>query len=153
MGNEITLSGGSIIQDDFKINLGSFSNKIRELTQVPEIAVVLDDTQYHLCRTILETKNNEIFKEKCISIRLQHILAINQLRVILASIKEEPSEDLKKDLTKWLRYMNELHKHSISLLKPASEIKSKSSLLLTQIMEYQGINEQQLQDAVNTLIQ
>jgi hypothetical protein len=82
------LSGAGIINGDFKISLGNFSNKIKELADVPEIAVVLDDMQYHLCQSILETKGNEKFNEKCIAIRLQHILAINQLRLILASIRE-----------------------------------------------------------------
>ena len=103
MGNEIVLSGVSIIQGDFKMNLGNFSNKIKEIVEVPEVAVVLDDMQYHLCRSILEIKSNEEFREKCISIRLQHILAINQLRVILASIRQEPTEDLKKELNKMVK--------------------------------------------------
>ena len=152
MGNEIVLSGVSIIQGDFKMNLGNYSNKIKELVKVPEVAVVLDDMQYHLCRSISEIKSNEEFREKCISIRLQHILAINQLRVILSSIRQEPTEDLKKELIKWLRYMNELNKHSITLLNPASTVESKSSLMLTQIMEYQRINNRELQEAVNILM-
>lgn len=83
---------------------------IRELVQVPNTAVILDDTQYLLCKAILDMKDMPQLKEKCIAIRLQLIIGFNQLRTILSGIKEEPTEELKKELAKWLRYMNDLHK-------------------------------------------
>jgi hypothetical protein len=67
---------------------------------------------------------------------------------LFASIKEEPTEELKKELARWLRYMNDLHIHSISVLNPNSVIKDKAGSTLEQIRDYQGINEQQLQEAV-----
>jgi hypothetical protein len=73
------------------------------------------------------------------------------LRAILASIKEEPTEDLKKELAKWLRYMNDLHKHSISALNPESDMKYKAGSTLEQIIQYQGIDEQQLQAVIRQL--
>ena len=48
--------------------------------------------------------------------------------------------------------MNELHKHSITFLNPSSTVESKSGLMLTQIMEYQRINDRELQEAVNVLM-
>ena len=90
-------------------------------------------------------------KQKCIAIRLQLIIGFNQLRAILASIKEEPTEELKKELTKWLRYMNDLHKHSISVPNPESDIKDKAGSTLEQIRQYQGIDEQELQEVVKQL--
>jgi hypothetical protein len=69
---------------------------------------------------ISDMKEMSQLKEKCIVIRLQLIIGFNQLRAILASIKEESTEELKKELAKWLRYMNDLHIHSISVLNPES---------------------------------
>jgi hypothetical protein len=66
---------------------------------------------------------------KCIKIRIQIVLAFIQLRVILAAIKDEPTEGLKKELAKWLRYMEELSRHSISILDPTSP-KGKSGITL-----------------------
>lgn len=112
---------------------------IRELVQVPDTA--LDDTQYLLCMAILDMKNMPQLKEKCIAIRLQLIIGFNQLRTILAGIKEESTEELKKELAKWLRYMNDLHKHSISAVSPGSVVKYKAGSTLAQIRQYQGIDE------------
>ena len=147
--NEINLSGSSILAGGFKMDVGRFSNKIKELINIPDTAVSLDDTQYLLCTAISRMKDNSQLKEKCVAIRLQHIIGFNQLRTILAAIKEEPSEDLKKELVKWLRYMNELNIHSISLLSPESAPKGKSGLTLGQIMEYQGIDQRQLREVVH----
>jgi hypothetical protein len=97
IGNEIKLSS-SIDTGIFKINLANFSRVIRELVNVPETAVALDDSQYLLCMTISDIKDNPKFKEDCIRIRIMIIMGFNQLRAILASIEEEPTEELKKNL-------------------------------------------------------
>ena len=145
-GNEINLSA-DMDAGDFKINVAKFSNVIKELVQVPDTAVALDDTQYHLCMALADMKDIPQLKEKCISIRLQLIVGFGQLRAILASIKEEPTEELKKELARWLRYMNDLHKHSISVLNPESATSDKAGSTLEQIMQYQGIDERQLKEA------
>jgi hypothetical protein len=150
-GNEVSLSAG-IEAGGFKINVANFSNVIKELVQIPDTAVTLDDTQYLLCTAISDMKEMPQLKEKCIAVRLQLIIGFNQLRAILASIKEEPTEELKKELAKWLRYMNDLHKHSISVLNPESDIKDKAGSTLEQIRQYQGIDDQELQQAVNTIL-
>jgi hypothetical protein len=62
---------------------------------------------------------------------------------------EEPTEEIKKELAKWLRYMNDLHIHSISILNPESAVKDKAGSTLDQIREYQGIDEVEFQKAVN----
>jgi hypothetical protein len=150
IGNEVVLSAGVEV-GVFKINVGNFSNVIKELVQVPDTAVTLDDTQYLLCMATFDMKDMPQLKEKCIAIRLQLIIGFNQLRAILASIKEEPSEELKRELTKWLRYMNDLHIHSISILNPGSIVKNKAGSTIDQIMEYQGIDGVRLEEAINKL--
>jgi hypothetical protein len=152
VGNEITLSAG-IQAGDLKINVANFSNVIKELVKVPDTAVALDDTQYHLCIAISNIKDNSKLKEDCIRVRLMLIMGFNQLRAILASIKEEPTEELKKELAKWLRYMGDLHKHSISILDPKStSARDKAGMTLEQIREYQGIDERQLQQAIHQIV-
>ena len=98
IGSEVSLSAG-VEAGGFKINVANFSNVIKELVQIPDTAVTLDDTQYLLCTAISDMKEMPRLKEKCMMIRLQLIIGFNQLRAILASIKEEPTEELKKD---WL---------------------------------------------------
>ncbi|MBV9175782.1 MAG: hypothetical protein JO327_06935 [Nitrososphaeraceae archaeon] len=97
------------------MNVGTFSNKIREIVKVPEVAVVLDDSQYLLRTAISDMSSYNQLKDKCIAIRLQLIMAFNQLRGLLYSIQQEPSDDTKKEFSKWLRYMSSLHKQSIVL--------------------------------------
>jgi hypothetical protein len=68
------------------------------LVNVPHTVVTLDDSHYLLCITISNIKDNPKFREDCIRIRLMIIMGFNQLRAILASIEEEPTEELKKSL-------------------------------------------------------
>jgi hypothetical protein len=150
IGNEVNLSAGVEV-GDFKINVANFSNVIKELVQVPETAVTLDDTQYLLCTALSDMRDMPELKEKCISIRLQLIIGFSQLRAILASIKEEPTEELKKELSKWLRYMNDLHLHGISVLNPGSSARDKAGSTLEQILQYQGIDDRQLKEASKQL--
>jgi hypothetical protein len=67
--------------------------------------------------TISGIKDNTKLKEDCIRIRLMIIMGFNQLRAILASIQEEPTEELKRELAKWLRYMGDLNMHYLMLLR------------------------------------
>jgi hypothetical protein len=78
-------------------------------------------------------------------------MGFNQLRAILASIQEESTEKLRRDLAKWIRHMSELHKHGISILNPSSDdIKDKAGgVTLDQIREYQRIDKKELQEAIN----
>ena len=45
--------------------------------------------------------------------------------------------------------MNELNMHSISALDPYSAARDKSSMTLEQIIQYQGIEEKQLQEVID----
>jgi len=77
------LSGASLVSGGFKMNVGTISNKIREFVKVPEVAVALDDSQYLLCTAISDMSSDNQLKDKCLSIRLQLIMAFNQLRALL----------------------------------------------------------------------
>jgi len=148
-GQEIKITGLGIEAGGVDFNIGEFSNQIKELVRIPQISIDLDNTQYLLCDTISKLDTDKELKNKCIAIRLQLIVAFNQLSSILTSIKEEPTEELKKQLSKWLMYMEELHKHSISVLDPSKGETSKSSMPLPEILKYQQIDDSELSDAVN----
>src|SRR5215469_5080128 len=77
-GSDISLSAG-IDAGNFRINVASFSKVIKELVSVPDTAVTLDDTQYHLCMAISNMTEMPQLREKCIAIRIQLIIEFNQL--------------------------------------------------------------------------
>ena len=41
-----------LVSGGLKMNVGTFSNKVKEIAKVPEVAVALDDSQYLLCIAI-----------------------------------------------------------------------------------------------------
>jgi len=92
-GQEYVISGANVGVGSFKIDIGSFQNKIKEIKTVPQITIALDTSQYLLCPT-----------------------------------KEGPTE---KSSSKVIKLK----------VKPA----------LTEVMNYQGINEAQMQDAIKNL--
>jgi len=65
-GSEITLST-SVEAGGFRMNVGNSSNVIKELVRVPDTAVALDDTQYHLCIAISDMKDITQLREKCMT--------------------------------------------------------------------------------------
>lgn len=134
---------------NFKIDLASFSNKIKEFYKVTDIMVTMDDNQYLLCDQISRLNDNQPLKEDCIRIRLMLILAYNQRQAIIGIPK---TDELRKELTKWVRYMTKLQRDAISSLKPGPRMISKGGKSeLMQVMKYQGINEEQLKRAMNLL--
>ena len=91
-------------------------------------------------------------KSDCKRIRLQIILGIGQLRLILGSLKEQQSDELKKSLLEWIKYMSKLHKQSIRLLNPGYKAgMGKGSMEIARIMKYQGLTEPQIQDALKIM--
>ncbi|HSA73751.1 MAG TPA: hypothetical protein VLD84_07340 [Nitrososphaeraceae archaeon] len=97
---------------------GDFSNKLKELTVATSLAADLDNTQYLLCKEIANLKDSDKLRDDCRRIRLQIILGFSQLKTIIDTSKEDTNIDLKKDLVKWVKYMRDLHKLGIELLKP-----------------------------------
>jgi hypothetical protein len=147
--NEITLSGANFGMADIKIDLASFSNKLIELVKATQVAVALDDSQYLMCKELSGMKNDEL-KNDCQRIRLMLIMAFSQLRAILGTLSEQPADEIKQQLSKWMQVMTELNQQSIKILEPGPKMLSKGPKL-TQIMRYQGIDEKQIQEAINLM--
>jgi hypothetical protein len=178
-GQELTITGANIGLGTFKIDIGSFSNKIKEINAVPPVMMAMDNNQYLLCRQASELSDNSALKEQCLRIRLMHIMAFTQLQALLSI--PAPSEELSKQILEWTKQMTKLTMQSIDLLgqQPAMVRKGKKATIergrevlskeipteiykeetakaevkpeLTRIMTYQGINEAQMQDALKIL--
>jgi hypothetical protein len=176
-GQEYVISGAKVGVDSFKIDIGSFQNKIKEINAVPPIMMALDTNQYLLCQQAADLKDNPQLKDLCLRIRLIHIMAFSQLQALLSI--PTLNEELGKQILEWTIQMNKLTSQSIDLLNPQPKValtqkktptkgrsptieqsagKSRSSIskikvkaALSEVMKYQGINEAQMQDALKTL--
>jgi hypothetical protein len=180
-GQEVTLSGASLGMGTFKINIGSFANKIKEINAVPPVMMAMDNNQFLLCQQAHQLDDNPQLKDMCIRIRLMHLMAFTQLQALLSV---PPSEEMGKQILEWTKQMNTLTAQSIEMLRPPStkswaldnkadmrkksisrspshrgEPKIKMSKIATievaptikKVMAYQGIDETQMQDALKTL--
>lgn len=146
-GTEATITGASFGVGTFKIDVGRYSNKIKEFYKIPQIMITLDTSQYLLCGAIREIKDNASLKEDSIRIRIQLILAFSNLQAILSV--PTPTKTLNKELKRWVRNMNKLNRESIELLKPGPRmIKKGRKRTLSQISKYQGIDEKQMEEAL-----
>ena len=149
--NEITVNGAGFGIGEFKIDLGSLSTKIKEFHRITQTTVALDNSQYLLCDQISRLDNEQL-KEDCIRIRLQLIMGFSQLHVVLGSIDEQPVEKLNDELARWVRYMSKLHQKSIDIIGPQKKSPSpKDRSELEQIMSYQGVEENEMQEAMKII--
>ena len=149
-GNEITLNGAKIGFADLSLGLANFSNKFIEFVKANEVATTLDNCQYHLSKTISNIKDNDNFKLECQRIRLMIIVAFHQLGQIISTTKVPSDEKLKEELTEWISYMNDLIKHTISILEPGPKLVTKGPVY-EKIMKYQGLSEKEMQEAIDNL--
>ncbi len=149
-GNEITLNGTKIGFADLNLGLTNFSNKFIEFVKANEVATTLDNCQYHLSKTISNIKENDNFKIECQRIRLMIIVAFHQLSQIVGTTKMTSDESLKEQLTEWIKYMNDLIKHTISILEPGPKLVTKGPVY-EKIMKYQGLSEKEMQEAIDNL--
>jgi len=149
-GNEVTVEGGSFGIANFRVDVPNYSNKIREFYKVPEIMLVLDNSQLLLCRAIRSMENDSQLKDICLRIHLQLVLAFNHLHVLL--IVQEQTERIEEELRKWVEYMSELHRYSIESLRIRNTtIPEIDESGLSRISEYQGVTEEQMQEALRIL--
>jgi hypothetical protein len=148
--NEIAVNGTAFGIGDFKIDLGSVSNKIKEFYQVTPVMVAADNNQLLLCEQINQLKEDDELREHCIRIRLQLIVAFNQLQAILGSMNVNTTEALIDDLSKWTRSMSTLSEKIIDNLNSGTKSPMDSNVI-SEIMEYQGISEEEMKAAINEL--
>lgn len=144
--NEIKISAAGENVFSFK-----FSNKVKQLVESTRVAVALDDQQYLICTAIKDEEDKKLVGDLK-RIRIMSVMGLTQLRTLLSSVEEVPSDDVKKELTKWIRYMNKLNKESMEALKPGPKLipKGKSKQTLDEIRKYQGLDKDELDNAIKS---
>jgi hypothetical protein len=150
IGNEISLTLPNVDVGGAKINMGLFSNKIVELLRASAIAALLDNSQYLICRTKSTTSNQDL-KLNCEKIYLQIILSLTQLESIFESIKIDPSPEMRKELVDWIKYCGSLNKHAIEAVSPGTSGKGPGDYEIEDIMKYQNITEEEMNEALKEL--
>jgi hypothetical protein len=150
IGTEIRVTGTSFGVGTFKIDIGNLTTKIKEFYKVPQIMIALDTSQYLLCGAIREIEDNALLKEDSMRIRMMLILAFSNLQAILSVPKA--TDLLSKEIRRWVKNMNKLNEESIELLKPGPRMIQKGKKkVLSQISKYQGIDESEMEEALNIL--
>ena len=161
--NEFKIEGAKVGLADFQIDLGEFSNKIKEFYKVTNTMVSLDNSQYMLCTSIHNMDLDDNLKQIVHRIRLQTMVAFNQLEAILGSILANPSDGVNKELEDWISYMSTFAKRSIESLNPSPGTLGMGTAsfnrkegrdfdeFLNKTMKYQGIDEDEMKEALNIL--
>lgn len=116
VGNEIEISGLSLGAGTLKADVGTLSNKIKELERANELAKALDDCQYLLCTSLSKMKSSDELKDNVNRCRIMTIMAITQLRTLLAALDQQDEMDLKRELGEWIRYTNGLFRQATEVL-------------------------------------
>jgi hypothetical protein len=153
-GTEFDIKAPDIEIGETKVNAGSYSSHFKEFVRASDLAVNLDNTQLLLCEELTQMKDaDDELKDEIRRIRLQIILGISQLQNILDT-RKAAKLDLGKELKAWIKNLGDLYNYAIMFLgpKPKKGIgKGKSAMKLARIMKYQGIDEKQLQQAINEM--
>jgi len=152
VGNEISLTLPSIEANAMKINIGIFSNRIVELVRASNIATTLDDSQYLICKVKNSTDDPRL-KTNCEKIYLQIVLALTQLESIFETMKIDPSPEIRKELSKWIKYCSSLNKHAIETFSPGTSGKGSGvpDVDIKDILKYQDITEDDMNEALKEL--
>jgi hypothetical protein len=150
VGNEISLTLPTVDVGVAKINVGLFSNKIVELVRASTIAANLDNAQYLVCKTKSSTNDPDL-KLNCEKIYLQIVLSLTQLESIFESIKIDPSPEMRTELADWIKYCGSLNKHAIEAVSPGTSGKGPGDYEVEDIMKYQKISKEELDEAIKEL--
>lgn len=122
-----------------------------ELVPATKYAVSLDETQYQLCMTIKNTKDEKL-RSICERIRLQIILSFHEFSKLLEIVKTDPGPETRKMLIEWMEYSSDLSKHAINALDPKSTARGViPQHSLEEIAKYQKITEDDMQAALDLL--
>lgn len=154
-GSEFDITAPELEFTGIKVKAGTYSNYIKEFVKASDLAVNLDNTQLLLCEELMQMKDDEDkeLKDELKRIRLQIILGISNLQTMLDTQKAA-NLDLDKELKKWIKNLGELYDYAISLIGPKRKKgigKGKTAMKLARIMKYQGIDERQMQEAINEM--
>lgn len=104
-----------------------------------------------MCDTINKLKDNPQLREDIIRMRLVLIAGYGQLQAILGSINDKNVEQLSKELRTWVRKMGRLNEEGMQIIKPGPRIVSKgkkSKEAVKEVMEFQGLTDEEMKEAL-----
>jgi hypothetical protein len=123
-GNEITVSGAAITAGSYTVNLGNFSNKIKEITKVPDVLIILDNLQYQYCVQASKLDKNNPLKEQLSRIIIVIITNITMLHTLVGTPKPD-----KRKITEWIQYSTEIIKECNASIMPSRRCTSSDGHL------------------------
>jgi hypothetical protein len=150
IGNEISLTLPTLEGGIAKINIGLFSNRIVELVKASNIAVVLDNSQYLICKVKTNTNDPDL-KLNCEKIYLQIIFSLTQLESLFETIKVDPNPEMRKELIEWIKYSGSLTQQAIEAISPGTSGKGPEDYEIKDIMRYQNITEDEMKETLQEL--
>src|SRR4029078_2710843 len=121
-----------------------------ELVRASTIAANLDNAQYLVCKTKSSTSDPDL-KLNCEKIYLQIVLSLTQLESIFESIKIDPSPEMRTELAEWIKYCGSLNKHAIEAISPATSGKGPKDYKIEDVMKYQKITQEEMDEALKEL--
>lgn len=152
---KLQISGASVGAGPVKADVAKVSTRLEEIVPASMLATALDDSQYLLCTTAASMANSNPMKDDIQNARVAIILGITQLRVLVASLDRRTVKELRKELKRWIIYMNRLLKDVVRpfVYRPHAGIPryriasiQRGRKSLRQIMRYQGVKEQWLKE-------
>jgi hypothetical protein len=152
-GSEFDINAPDLEIGEIKVNAGTYANHIKEFVRASDLAVNLDNTQLLLCEELRQMKEkDEQLRDEIQRIRLQIILGISQLQNILDA-KKAAGLDLGKELKEWIKNLGDLYNYAISFIGPKPRVigKGKTAMKIARVMKYQGIDEREMQQAINEM--
>jgi hypothetical protein len=154
-GSEFEVIAPELEFGGINVKAGTYANHIKEFVKASDLAVNLDNTQLLLCEELMQMKDEEDkeLRDELKRIRLQIILGISSLQTMLDT-QRAANLDLDKELKKWIKNLGEVYDYAISLIGPKRKKgigKGKTAMKLARIMKYQGIDERQMQEAINEM--
>lgn len=89
---EFSASGGVEL---IKISLDDFSTEIKNITDATELAKILDDYQYHLCKMYYELNRDDPQRKKVFDLRLSGLALLTLFRTVLVSFDNDVERQKK----------------------------------------------------------
>ena len=86
-----------------------------------------------MCKSKTNTDDKDL-KTKCEKIYLQIILALSQLSSIFERIKVNPSPEVRRELSNWIKYCDSLNNLAIKMTSPGTSGKGLGEHTLEEVM-------------------
>ncbi len=116
-----------------KFSLGNVKTSLDKLQDASEQAAALDDWQYNMCEIIHEYDKNDPERKLLNRWRVLVIGYIEELRVTMAALEKDSSEELKKELESEIQDMRDFVRAIAKVLGPAAGSTTAPSVALPSL--------------------